>query len=353
MPSQVDQKTYRSALQNLLCCRPVAYYASLARAVGGVCPALMLSQLLYWHGVKSGEEFFKSVQEMAAETGLTVDEQNTARKKLVDCGAVIAKRSGWPATWHYQVDLDRISELLSDYQNPPQIPTLQDSANSRLLQQQTLATQESADSRVLQKQTPVKSTNRFRQNRNLSEGRNNELNTESTSENTREEEEGPSDQNFQVLDESLISDLLDFGVFKSKLLEIDQAGWAPDQLRQLMRKCAKDDRHGTPAALLLKRIHEWRPPTKRIDYPQYNNPPEMDPPDPVVVEFEKVLSWLLSANLRGAVDYELYEVANDPSQVDVVVSCIQEVWDRYFVPNIDTILQRIQPVGVNSLSLSA
>jgi hypothetical protein len=358
MPTQNDPKTYRSALQNLLCCRPVAYYPSLARAVGGVRAALMLSQLLYWSSTKSGSEFYKSVQELIDETGLSIDEQATARKQLIQCGAIRARRQGWPATWHYQPDLDRISELLSGIQ----IRTLPESDDARLLQRQTLTTPESDDARIRRRKNHVKSGNRFGGKPNLTEGAINELNTENTTENTNQEEEGAQPQNFSNLDDQIIGELLNFGVFQSKLAEIDQAGWTPDQLRELMVTCRRDDRRGTPAALLLTRIHEMRPPTRGYGYPQYNpEPSEPDTPsmwDLIGAAFDQALRPIIGDGYNK-IDQELdfvdiatpYE--NNPNHQALMVACPVFIWERYIEPNAASIMPRLSLLGINSICLAA
>ena len=55
----------------LIGCRPVAYWPYLARHVGGVKAAVMLSQLLYWNGDQSVSKrdgwFWKTTEELEVE----------------------------------------------------------------------------------------------------------------------------------------------------------------------------------------------------------------------------------------------------------------------------------------------
>ncbi len=108
---------YKQALLELIGGRVVAYYPMLARRIGGVKAAVMLSQLLYWMGDKTvrerdGHWIYKSVEQMEEETGLTTLEQQTARKVLTRYGIINAELRGVPRIWRYQVLMDRLAEIL-------------------------------------------------------------------------------------------------------------------------------------------------------------------------------------------------------------------------------------------------
>lgn len=96
--------------------RPVAYHPKLAKCVGGVKAAIMLCQLLYWAAGKTAKSrdgwFYKSVAEMEEETGLSKDEQQTARDKLDDLGVIDSKLKGIPRTWHYRVNRERLRQVI-------------------------------------------------------------------------------------------------------------------------------------------------------------------------------------------------------------------------------------------------
>jgi len=98
----------------LLTDRPVAYHPILAKSCGGVAAALFLSQLLYWtgRGKLADGWVWKSADDMEDETGLTRNEQETARKKLKALGILEEKLKGVPATLHYRVDFDALEKAL-------------------------------------------------------------------------------------------------------------------------------------------------------------------------------------------------------------------------------------------------
>ncbi len=99
--------------------RPVACRPCLARiAVGehrlGATAALLLSQLLYWDG-KGREDFiYKTADDFEKETGLTRQEQRTAREKLKQARIIHEKLQGTPPKLHFKVDMETLMALLRD-----------------------------------------------------------------------------------------------------------------------------------------------------------------------------------------------------------------------------------------------
>jgi hypothetical protein len=90
----------------------------------------MLSQGLYWAERAKGDGwFYKSREEWKAETGLTRDEQETARRKLRDRGLPRERLAGNPRRLFFCVDLERVAVALAERlypaagfppaQNPP------------------------------------------------------------------------------------------------------------------------------------------------------------------------------------------------------------------------------------------
>jgi hypothetical protein len=69
---------------------PIAYFPSLAPHVGGTNAAMLLCQLLYWTTRTRDPEgwIYKSQLELIAETGMSRDEQRTARKALTTRGLI-------------------------------------------------------------------------------------------------------------------------------------------------------------------------------------------------------------------------------------------------------------------------
>jgi hypothetical protein len=91
--------------------RPVAYYPKVAKFLGSVNSAIFLCQFIYWKGKEKIEnEFFKTAEEIEEETGLTYEQQKTARKILKEKGYLTEELKGIPAKIHYSFNWEKISQ---------------------------------------------------------------------------------------------------------------------------------------------------------------------------------------------------------------------------------------------------
>src|SRR5947209_5112837 len=104
----------RRAIQALVGDRPIAYHASLARALGSVTAGVLLSQLLYWAPRTSNPDgwFWKTRDDIYEETGLGRREQETARKVLRDAGVLLEQLKGVPARVHFRIHMDNIIMMM-------------------------------------------------------------------------------------------------------------------------------------------------------------------------------------------------------------------------------------------------
>jgi len=99
--------------------RPVAYYPSLARLLGGVKEAIFLCQLIYWNGKQADEDgwIYKTQEEITAETGLSRREQEHARSTLKALGVLQEKREGMPCRLFFRVDIEALERLWQERTN--------------------------------------------------------------------------------------------------------------------------------------------------------------------------------------------------------------------------------------------
>lgn len=106
------------ALLATLGARPIAYHVVFAR-VWGVKAAILLGQLIYWHGKQADPNgwILKTAGEMEEETALTEREQETARASLIKAGAIEYSRRGLPAMPHYRLIYPKILEGVLAYQD--------------------------------------------------------------------------------------------------------------------------------------------------------------------------------------------------------------------------------------------
>ena len=123
MSNSTDQNSkvnsvLEDAIHAILSDRPIAYHASLARALGSVTAGVLLSQLLYWQPRSRDTEgwIWKTQEQIYEETALTRREQETARTTLRKARVIEEKRAGVPAKLYFRVDMKRLIKLLSEFQ---------------------------------------------------------------------------------------------------------------------------------------------------------------------------------------------------------------------------------------------
>ena len=101
-----------SALKALLSSRPVAYYPELARAVGGIAPALFFQQIVHWQGRNPNAWVFRTQEELEAELAMSAKVQAAARQHLVKRGLLEEKHDGMPRRLYYRPVWDNIESAL-------------------------------------------------------------------------------------------------------------------------------------------------------------------------------------------------------------------------------------------------
>ena len=101
------------ALLDAMSRRTIAYHPDLAAALGSIPAAVILGQLLYWHGKQSDPNgwIMKTAKELEAETAVTERQQELVREILIGVGAVKFERRGIPAMPFYKIDHDQIVAL--------------------------------------------------------------------------------------------------------------------------------------------------------------------------------------------------------------------------------------------------
>lgn len=119
------RKSYYDALDDLLD-RPISYNPAFKKITGRTSAAVWLSQVWYWSKRTTDPDgwFWKSAKECEEETGLTDNEQMSARRLCLELGVVEEKLKGVPATMHYRLIKPKVYELLG-----VQFPTEQETEN--------------------------------------------------------------------------------------------------------------------------------------------------------------------------------------------------------------------------------
>lgn len=97
--------------------KPGILYQPGLQPIFGLNAAILLSQLLYWHGKGNRKDgwFFKTIEEMKEETGLSRTQQESAIKHLKQHGVVSTKRKDIPAKRHFKVHMRKLQTCLQDF----------------------------------------------------------------------------------------------------------------------------------------------------------------------------------------------------------------------------------------------
>ena len=95
----------------------VAYFPRLAKPLGSVNASILFGHFFYWSDRGSSElGIYKTAEEIEAETGLTRDEQRTARAKLRERGVLIETEKRIEHRIYYKLDLSAFDELMKNFQ---------------------------------------------------------------------------------------------------------------------------------------------------------------------------------------------------------------------------------------------
>ncbi|WOD19817.1 hypothetical protein [Paraburkholderia kirstenboschensis] len=93
--------------------RPIAYHPGLAPKLGGVNAAVLFGQLFYWQArTQNPLGVFKTADELEEETGLSYEEQRTARKALRTRGVLVETNKRLEHKLFFRIDEDALEALL-------------------------------------------------------------------------------------------------------------------------------------------------------------------------------------------------------------------------------------------------
>ena len=124
--------------------KPIAYYPKLAKPLGSVNASILFSHFFYWHDKTQHElGIYRTAEEIELETGLTVQEQRTARDKLKKRGVLIETEKRIEHRIYYKLDLDAFDELMLQHSRSEESTAPKCNINSPELQNQHSGSEES------------------------------------------------------------------------------------------------------------------------------------------------------------------------------------------------------------------
>ena len=94
--------------------RIVAYYPKLKLITGSTTATILLSQFIYWQDKTNDGWIWKDGSEIEEETGLTMNEQRTAKRLLSMLGLLEIEIKKLDHTSRYKVNLEKLNQMWED-----------------------------------------------------------------------------------------------------------------------------------------------------------------------------------------------------------------------------------------------
>lgn len=124
--------------------RPIAYYPKLAKPLGGVNAAILFGHFFYWHDkTENPLGVYRTAEEIEEETGLSVQEQRTARSKLRERGVLIETEKRIEHRIYYKLDLNAFDDLMLQHSGSEESTAPKCNINSPEMQNQHSWSEES------------------------------------------------------------------------------------------------------------------------------------------------------------------------------------------------------------------
>ena len=124
--------------------KPIAYYPELAKPLGGVNASILFSHFFYWHDKTRHElGIYRTAEEIEIETGLSVQEQRTARNKLKERGVLTETEKRIEHRIYYKLNLDAFDDLMLQHSGSEESTAPKCNINSPELQNQHSGSKES------------------------------------------------------------------------------------------------------------------------------------------------------------------------------------------------------------------
>jgi hypothetical protein len=98
--------------------RPIAFYPGLKKITKSTTATILLCQFIYWIGKGEAKDgsVYKTSKELEDETGLTYEEQKTARARLKEIGLLTEKYARLDHTVYFKIDTNKLDALWASSQ---------------------------------------------------------------------------------------------------------------------------------------------------------------------------------------------------------------------------------------------
>ena len=98
--------------------RPIAYYPGFRRVCGSITAAIFLCQMIYWYDKSTNADHwvYKTADEIQSETGMSYEEQRTARKRLIEAGFLEERYARMDHRMYFRIVRNAVNSALEkDY----------------------------------------------------------------------------------------------------------------------------------------------------------------------------------------------------------------------------------------------
>ena len=324
---------------------------------GDIKSALVLSQAVYWSDRSNLENgwFYKTYAEWEAETGITKRQMGRILRDLAPFITTrVFKRDVAPVV-HYLVDIQAVTDAVTMLCSglSPNVPIDSDETSQSIV---TECNDRSLPNVTIDSDQMSLSSIRHR------------LPTETTTETTSssypppqinsEEEEV---HQFHILDQRLVDELIELGIYPEHLVDVDQSGWDAAQIRAQVARCREQGRE--PANLLLYRARKAQKiQTRVIGYAHYSPPqqtdaePDQDPGQEIDQAIQDAWSNAAMALFGGLPQAERYNWIDSIRPTLLFEDCLylsahQYAWNVYIQPNYNALLEHLGDLGVSDLAV--
>nr|DAD64579.1 MAG TPA: hypothetical protein [Caudoviricetes sp.] len=192
--------------------RPVAVYPIYIEFTGTVTAGMLLSQLMFYFQSLKKDKIFKTNEEICAETMLTINELRAAKKIIKECGFIETSKEGLPARTFYKIDWGKYYKIMSAF----------------AAEKQRNNNGEINPASSIKSTRPVELNSRDQLSEIHATNKNNNFNTQTTSETTSENSFSAREKNQTSLNAPTLKENPNEN-FKNRPLNENQAGYGVEK----------------------------------------------------------------------------------------------------------------------------
>lgn len=192
--------------------RPVAVYPIYIDFTGSVPAGMLLSQLMFYFQSLKKDKIFKTNEDICIDTRLTANELRAAKKLIKECGFIEISKEGLPARTFYEINWSKYYKIMSAFAD----------------EKQRNDNGEINPASSIKSTRPVELNSRDQLSEIHATNKNNNFNTQTTSETTSENSFSAREKNQTSLNASALKENPNEN-FKNRPLNENQIGYGVEK----------------------------------------------------------------------------------------------------------------------------